>query len=267
MIPRRTIDDVRIRSDISRHVGVWLVYIGCLGIFGTSDGFCSDPYPSSLAPENSVFHDSANEPIVRTPELRPWYSKPSLETPFASQFGSLSGADEFRRTGRLGAPCSGRSCKPRRRCEPEYDEFTSQVRRPGCRGLRDPAAIRDCPVHGSGRLCFFDDVATLPERWGTDVQALLTCENAVFLGTFAAGAVVLRNNVDNQVYQNIQEHGPYWGNFSQALGNSSESFFVQIPQISGVYGASLYYQASHWPPSLMSDTGGGVAFPLIWRPG
>jgi membrane-associated phospholipid phosphatase len=79
-------------------------------------------------------------------------------------------------------------------------------------------------------------------RWRADIHALATCDNALFLGTFAAGAAILRNNVDSEVAQNIQQHGPYWGNASEVISHGGNSFTVQLPLIAGVYAMSLLHQ-------------------------
>jgi hypothetical protein len=242
MIPRRNIDDLHLLSDLSRRVCTWIVCLGCLWTFDPVVGLAAEPYPSSLAADAAPIHDSETEPFTIRWKSRPWFLQQTADSTNSSDFvQSPVIGSEFQRSPRSS---SSRSIG---RCPPVFDGYPSDLPRPYCHGPQGSHDLnarfcQDCPIHGAGRLCFYDDVATLPMRWGTDVCALATCENAIFLGTFAAGAVVLRNNVDSQVAQNIQEHGPYWGNFSHALGSGSESFVVQIPLIAGIYGAGLYYQ-------------------------
>lgn len=91
-------------------------------------------------------------------------------------------------------------------------------------------------------ISFKEDLHKLPGRWLEDIEALATVENAAFLGTAAAGALVLRNNVDARVAQDTDEHGPRWSNFSDALADAGEAIPYQIPLLAGMYATSLYNQ-------------------------
>ena len=243
----RIIDVVRRLPMAVRKVCAFLI---CLCFcWGTSPdvGFSAEEDQTPLVVNHSPFDDSQHEPFQIQWKSEPWFHQVS-DVPVNSRNGLMftGFGDEFQSSHPSGFVLHDKRCSSRRCRKPARFEDD-------CSGLPGPNSLRrmcgpvenvrpPCPIHESGRLCFFDDVRTLPERWGTDVNSLVTCDNGLFLGTFAVGAAVLRNNVDNQVAQNIQENGPNGGSFSHFLGTSSESFAVQIPLIAGIYAAGLYYQ-------------------------
>ena len=93
------------------------------------------------------------------------------------------------------------------------------------------------PESSDQRLCFRDDVKSAPVWLSEDLSSLPTIENAVFLSDAAGGAVLLRSPVDEQVAQNIAEHGGYWKGASHWLETAGEPI-VHIPLLAG----ALYLQ-------------------------
>jgi|GEM_PF-6805403 len=138
-------------------------------------------------------------------------------------------------------------------------EFPSIVECPSQSSYRCPEAVFvepgcPCPQSRGGRRCpecgramaqqisFKDDLHKLPGRWLEDIEALATVENAAFLGTAAAGSLVLRNNVDPRVAHDTDEHGPRWNNFSDALADAGEAIPYQVSLLAGMYTTSLWKQ-------------------------
>lgn len=71
-----------------------------------------------------------------------------------------------------------------------------------------------------------------------EIDALVTLENAVFLGAAGGIATVLHNNVDAR----IAHQEPRWGNVSDVITDFGDAFPVQLPIIGGIYLSSLYFQ-------------------------
>jgi membrane-associated phospholipid phosphatase len=88
------------------------------------------------------------------------------------------------------------------------------------------------------RLSFRSDVHELPSRFLDEVDSLVTCENAIFLGTAGGIAAVLHNNVDAQVASS----GPRWGNVSDVITDFGKAVPVQLPTIGALYVTSLCFQ-------------------------
>ncbi len=92
------------------------------------------------------------------------------------------------------------------------------------------------------QLNFCDDFHNLPQRLTEEIGAVATWDNAAFLGTAAAGALVLRNNVDRRVIHDTELHGPRWGSVSEVLSHGGDAFLVHVPLLAGMYATSLYQQ-------------------------
>ena len=78
-----------------------------------------------------------------------------------------------------------------------------------------------CPVHELDlhQFSLCEDVWGIPGRWSSDLRGIANCENALFLGAFAGAALILRNNVDDHVAQDVQQHGPYGGGFTDTVAH------------------------------------------------
>jgi membrane-associated phospholipid phosphatase len=100
------------------------------------------------------------------------------------------------------------------------------------------ATTESYPPLESKRLSFRTDVLTLPGRFFEEIEALATCENALFLGTAGGIAAVLHNNVDSRVAQ----HQPRSGNWSDVITDFGDAFPVQLPLLGGMYVTSLCLQ-------------------------
>jgi hypothetical protein len=92
------------------------------------------------------------------------------------------------------------------------------------------------------RLNFCDDVRSLPNRFLDEIDALATCENAVFMGATIGLTVYLHDNVDNRVSNQIAQNGPGWNNVSDVLVDFGHAFPFQLPLIGGLYATSLWKQ-------------------------
>lgn len=91
-------------------------------------------------------------------------------------------------------------------------------------------------------LCLWTDIRQMPKRLKGDLESLVTWENTAFLGTAAAGAAVLHNNVDGRVTHNTEVHGPLWDNFTDVLSHGGDTFTVHVPLLAGMYATSLWQQ-------------------------
>ena len=242
---RRQLDSVRSLPDLRRPLRVLLIAMACLWFLNSGRAFAGDRYEASLAAEEVPFFESE---IVRDPirsKPRPWFLEPSdvvTDSFGVIEPGHCENCCRRCQHGRTRSPVHQfspnrcKECRPYHCSRSPFGGQRSEALDP------DDLTCRVCPIHDSNRLCFFDDIHELPKRWGTDVRALTTCENAIFLGAFGAAAAIMRNNLDVRVAENIQQHGPYGGDFSNTLSNMGDSFTVQIPLIAGVYATSLYFQ-------------------------
>lgn len=79
-----------------------------------------------------------------------------------------------------------------------------------------------------------------PQLWH-DTRGLLTWENAAILGATTAGALVIRNNWDDDVRRQTAEHPEQWGDIGHNIGNLGDATY-QVPVLLGVYGYSLHTQ-------------------------
>jgi hypothetical protein len=130
---------------------------------------------------------------------------------------------------------------------PYWNEFTNgQV---GMESALSPFSSTElirplCPVHEMDlhQFSLCEDVRGIPGRWSSDLRGIANCENALFLGTFAGVALILRNNVDDHVAQDVRQHGPYGGGFTDTVAHFGDPFMVQIPLIAGLYATSLLQQ-------------------------
>ena len=248
MIPRRITDDVSPWAVLGRQVCAWIVCLGCLCLFKPPVANSAERYADSLASDDKLFTnlDSPPAPVESTDQ--PWFLKHSSEGAFSRNMArSVPCENDFRRCRpSLSSTSSSRRCPPVRPCPPVFEDGSPGpcLPRPICQP--NPRSVnskcQSFPLVDAPQFSLCEDIHTLPMRWGTDVRALATCENGIFLGVFAGAAVILRNNVDNQVAQDVQQHGPYWGNLSNVISNAGDSFTFQIPLIAGVYAAGLYYQ-------------------------
>ena len=90
-------------------------------------------------------------------------------------------------------------------------------------------------------LSLYRDFTTSPTWLSQDLKSLATWENAAFLTVAGGGAVLFREHVDQEVQQNIAQHGSYWGGASRVLNRAGESV-VHVPLLTGLYAYSLYQQ-------------------------
>ena len=130
---------------------------------------------------------------------------------------------------------------------PYWNELTNRqvAMEPGPAPFPSTELIRPlCPVHEMDlhQFSLCEDVRGIPGRWSSDLRGIANCENALFLGTFAGVALILRNNVDDHVAQDVQQHGPYGGGFTDTVAHFGDPFMVQIPLIAGLYATSLLQQ-------------------------
>ena len=107
--------------------------------------------------------------------------------------------------------------------------------------LSEPANLT-MPFAEPIRLTFCDDVRSLPSRFVDEIEALATCENALFMGAAVGAAVYLHDNVDNRVADGITRHGPVWGNVSEVIVDFGDAFPYQLPLLAGMYATSLWQQ-------------------------
>jgi hypothetical protein len=84
---------------------------------------------------------------------------------------------------------------------------------------------------------------TAPQWLSRDIGSIMTLENAVFLSIAAGGSVLLREHIDGQVEQSIDQHGSYWGGASHWLNEAGQAV-VGVPLLGGFYAYSLYTQDS-----------------------
>jgi hypothetical protein len=110
--------------------------------------------------------------------------------------------------------------------------------------LDEDQAFGDVPptFTENARFGVVSDLQLMPRRVKDDVGALLTWENGLFLGTAAAGAAVVRNNVDQRVAQDTAEHGPLGGRFSAVFSHGGDAFLVHVPLLATMYVTSVCKQ-------------------------
>lgn len=124
----------------------------------------------------------------------------------------------------------------------------------GSGGIFDSRVDGDDPTFGEGegfaveqlepRICFKDDIMGLPSMFWNDAKSIVTWPNAIVLGAAAAGAVWIRDDLDQKVRYETAEHPLRWGEGSVVLRQFGE-YSYQVPVLAGIYGLSLWTQNDH----------------------
>lgn len=248
MIARR--DIVAVRSSISACLRdhVWRLLVAILYLLISNLGYSGEWFGDSIPAREAVFNRTSGDRVISLSTARAWFNQSNPDSSIAA-IRPVSGGHSSPPTFALHdqKPNTRRSSSRQSSKMFEDCSETTSLPKPYCEGgSRQSTACRaNCKTYRDADYCelsFSEDIHTYKSRWKADVNALVACDNAIFLGVFATGAVILRNNVDQQVMDNIQQHGPYWGNLSNTISALGESFTVQIPVLATMYGASLYFQ-------------------------
>lgn len=248
MIARR--DSVAVRSSIRICLRdhAWRLLVACVYLLIPSIGSSEEWFGDSILTREAVFHRTSGDRVISLSTAKAWFnqSNQGLSTPILQP---VSGGHSSPTMLSMHEPRAPKKLMTPRQCSSVFEDCsgTTSLPEPYCQsGIRGGKACRSrCQNYRDAdyrELSFHEDLRTYKSRWKADMHALFTGDNAVFLGVFATGALILRNNVDQQVIDNVQQNGPYWGHLSDTISALGESFTVQIPLIAGVYAASLYCQ-------------------------
>jgi hypothetical protein len=125
---------------------------------------------------------------------------------------------------------------PQEEATPESVPLSSQ-------GRGDKAETNSCSqfleAGISPREVFRQDRADFFPMLARDAKGLLNFEDLAVLGGALAGAIVIRQDLDDEVREFTLEHPERWGKGSKTLGYLGEVQY-QVPVLLGVYGYSLH---------------------------
>jgi len=99
----------------------------------------------------------------------------------------------------------------------------------------------ECPIQSRRHFSFKGDCEGFPSLLRDNAKGLANWHNAALLTVALAGAIGMRQDLDEQILDKTARHPERWGKGSRVLGNLGEPQF-QIPVLLSLYGLSLNQQ-------------------------